>query len=395
VKSVLNKILLLFLAAALISIGCGEPNLKRRSELRILLGYENEQYYPSEIAAVDSITFSYLDCNMTGELTGTLKAGSVWVPLDIPNGTHGEIIIEAYIGPVQYFRGYRSHIEFPSDTDRILEVTLFDSLPPENPQVNDLMADSAPFLVQGTKEHGTAVFAGSRLVVEIDESINFSFELPLAPGENLITLKSIDRAGNYSPGAEFAFFYGGPTGCSDNDGDGYAGALCGGFDCNDLDPNIAPYLPEIAYDGIDNNCNGVVSNDRDGDGHDLIYLGGDDCNDNDATIFPGAVEYCGDNIDADCDGIVLPCDETDADGDGYSLLDGDCNDTDPTINPLAEEIIYNGVDDDCNLKTPDDDLDRDGFLLSDDCNDTDSSINPGELEIFGDEIDQNCDGESE
>ena len=42
----------------------------------------------------------------------------------------------------------------------------------------------------------------------------------------------------------------------------------------------------------------------------------------------------------------MPEDETDEDGDGYSLC-VDCDDTDPDINPGTSEALGNGIDDDC------------------------------------------------
>jgi hypothetical protein len=39
---------------------------------------------------------------------------------------------------------------------------------------------------------------------------------------------------------------------------------------------------------------------------------------------------------------------TDADGDGYSRLEGDCDDEDATIHPEAEESPGDGIDSNCN-----------------------------------------------
>jgi len=89
-------------------------------------------------------------------------------------------------------------------------------------------------------------------------------------------------------------------------------------------------------------------------------------------------------MDKDGDGFV-----TEENSCGYPV---DCDDTDASINPDATEIPYNGIDEDCDASTPDDDLDRDGFLLADECDDTDAAINPDAAEICDDMIDNNCNG---
>ena len=50
---------------------------------------------------------------------------------------------------------------------------------------------------------------------------------------------------------------------------------------------------------------GVVGVDGDGDGFDSVATGGADCDDGDASVFPGAPEVAGDGIDQDCDGVDL------------------------------------------------------------------------------------------
>lgn len=47
------------------------------------------------------------------------------------------------------------------------------------------------------------------------------------------------------------------TDCVDVDGDGHASARCGGDDCDDADPLMAPGKPELC-DGLDNDCDGQV-----------------------------------------------------------------------------------------------------------------------------------------
>ena len=95
--------------------------------------------------------------------------------------------------------------------------------------------------------------------------------------------------------------------------------------------------------------------------------------------------------DADTD-TGLP-DDTDDDGDGVTENEGDCDDTDEDVNPNANELPYNGVDDDCDERTPDDDLDGDGFTEDTDCNDDLDTVNPDEAEARDDGVDNDCDGD--
>eukprot|EP01084_Bolivina_argentea_P168298 291900_1 len=147
-------------------------------------------------------------------------------------------------------------------------------------------------------------------------------------------------------------------------------------DCDPTNPHIHPNALEICFNGIDNNCDGIVSDigccitDKDQDGYcgEVNINGntvqGTDCNDNDPNIHPGALEICNDKIDNDCNGFIdgadahcggsahrmLPgvCDSTDQDGDGQSECDGDCDDTDPLVYLGATEKC-DGKDNNCDV----------------------------------------------
>jgi subtilisin family serine protease len=121
----------------------------------------------------------------------------------------------------------------------------------------------------------------------------------------------------------------------DADADGVTS--CGG-DCDDDDPGRAPGHPEVPYDGVDQDCDGVDPTDLDGDGFDG-GPDGTDCRDLDPATFPdpegdpvpsdGGHELCSDGRDNDCDGLRdgadPDCGEPDGDEEGTTTTDlGGC-----------------------------------------------------------------------
>jgi hypothetical protein len=202
--------------------------------------------------------------------------------------------------------------------------------------------------------------------------------------------------------------YGGPTPVVLN------GAPCSGpgksplnTDCNDASNAVYPGAPEVADDGIDQNCSGAdtitchVDADRDGFGTSAgtTSLAGDgscdtaqqesvnddDCDDANAAIHPGAAEIPNDGIDQDCSGADLLTCYIDGDHDGFgsvttappvagsctspglSSFNTDCNDLVPSIHPGATDVPGDGIDQDCNGSDTVAciaDLDRDGYGTS-------------------------------
>jgi putative metal-binding protein len=178
----------------------------------------------------------------------------------------------------------------------------------------------------------------------------------------------------------------------DDDDDGFVALACGGPDCNDLNPNAHPGLPEVCADGSDNDCNGVLDcfdpvcedvpncacqpeseicdnlDDEDCDGT-------VDCNDPDCIGTPacgcGVVDICGNGIDDDCDG-PLDCDDSDCVADQICQCMG------------SFEFCTNDADDDCDLLVDCADPDCAGDFAC-------SCIPPGSPEVCNDDFDNDCD----
>lgn len=143
----------------------------------------------------------------------------------------------------------------------------------------------------------------------------------------------------------------------DQDLDGFADSLCGGTDCNDLNPDANPSRAESCFDGSDNDCNGVSD------------CFDPSCADGACGCTPAqSGESCTNGSDDDCDGAV------------------DCLDTDciGTVDCGCEsESCENGSDDDCDE------------LI--DCRDDDCSAHPACLcqatpEVCNNQEDEDCDG---
>ncbi|HMV67648.1 MAG TPA: MopE-related protein, partial [Myxococcota bacterium] len=127
-----------------------------------------------------------------------------------------------------------------------------------------------------------------------------------------------------------------------------------------------PGAPEVAADGVDQDCDGLyacwVDADQDGYGNDdgVTTQGADaacrrsgqsmiatDCDDAAALVHPGAAEIADDGVDQDCDGLDLlaPRDTADTDA-GH-----DTDDTDGPITDTDEPDTDRGDTDDSDEET--------------------------------------------
>ena len=150
-----------------------------------------------------------------------------------------------------------------------------------------------------------------------------------------------------------------PTWYADADGDGFgdpassttacdqpSGYTTDTQDCDDTDASVAPGAPEIAYDGVDQDCDGADLVDVDGDGWEASQVGGEDCDDANPAINPDTIETWYDGVDSDCSGTSdYDADLDDYDSNAYGGLD--CDDADPTIHPGAEDGFLDDIDQDC------------------------------------------------
>jgi hypothetical protein len=222
------------------------------------------------------------------------------------------------------------------------------------------------------------------------------------------------------------------------------GYVADASDCDDTTASVHPGASEAPGDGIDQDCDGndlcYLDADHDGQGGTNTIRGvglacdgpgqsptNTDCNDSNASVWMGAPEIAADGVDQDCDGTEL-C-HVDADGDGWggettlssedfsctseglSAEDRDCDDTLADIHPGASDIPADGTDQDCDgLEPCFIDADGDGYGTSattngglgctdiglasrpGDCDDTNAARSPGLAEVVGDGLDSDCDG---
>ena len=113
-------------------------------------------------------------------------------------------------------------------------------------------------------------------------------------GAHVVRAQGVDLSGNTgSTSAVLATF---PTVSRDDDGDGFNQIS----EFNDGNAGINPIAPDVAGNGVDENCDGAdaVDPDRDDDG----FQPPSDCNDDSAAIRPGVADVPDNNVDENCDG---------------------------------------------------------------------------------------------
>ena len=112
-------------------------------------------------------------------------------------------------------------------------------------------------------------------------------------------------------------------------------------------PDVITYtLPSEVYEDFDGDKYGNLESKRSIVNNDFVtgfIFDSRDCDDTNPNVNPDQVEVAYNGLDDDCDASTL---DDDFDGDGFNL-DVDCDDNNPNVNPMAVEIPNNEIDEDC------------------------------------------------
>ena len=143
-----------------------------------------------------------------------------------------------------------------------------------------------------------------------------------------MTLVTVATGGTELLGTGYApdWARGSVTVCGDGSCNGAENQCSCAADCGAPELFENPDSPTMCTDGIDNDCDGNIDAndptfccpDADSDGFTSDICGGPDCNDVDPSIHPGAGESCSSGVDDDCDGAT------------------DCFDSDCFLDPICE-----------------------------------------------------------
>ena len=185
------------------------------------------------------------------------------------------------------------------------------------------------------------------------------------------------------------------------DGDGDAFSEAAG-DCDDTTPLASPVGTEV-YDGVDNDCDGIIDDgfDDDCDGFLDGNQGGDDCNDDNYFANIGRPDDDLDWDDENCDGMPGDADSGDADDDGLAALgtEGsvvDCDDNDSyTFVGAAPHDDETACMKDRDGDDWGDDQAQAPVTPGSDCDDNDPWVRPGAPEFPDDGMDNDCAGDGD
>ncbi len=297
----------------------------------------------------------------------------------------------------------------------------------ESPEIGLVLQPGQFYLVAAVVAESSVVEFGYAIPAELDSGPHLAVRGAIIEPTETDTVLD-DPTTSWAPVMSFDLYHP-DADDEDDDADGQS-IHCG--DCDDDDPLRMDGLAE-SCDGLDNDCDGVITDEDDADADGYRPCSGD-CDDANALTYVLAPEAC-DGLDNDCDGAVSG--ENDADADGYRVCDGDCDDADAAVVPLpyyadadgdgfgnpdeesldcpppasfvldatdcddAEVTSYpgaaescDGTDQDCDGAVDEDfdDDDADGWAACMDCDDLDGSSFPGGSEACGNAADEDCDG---
>jgi Putative metal-binding motif len=214
------------------------------------------------------------------------------------------------------------------DISNLNSPPVIDAFSPTILETEVIIGTSLEFSVTTTDPNGDLVSV-QWYVDGVPVATGLTFSYTPTAGDLGMRIMDAEASDNHPQGGSTLQRWGVEVMFPDADGDGWNANT----DCNDANPTIYPYAPELC-DNLDNDCDGQsdegVEADSDNDGFTSCQ---GDCNDNSPTVFPGAPELC-DNLDNDCDNDI---DE----GLPDTNNDGICDDMNPCPNGNSQSQCPN------------------------------------------------------
>lgn len=154
-----------------------------------------------------------------------------------------------------------------------------------------IVSDGNYMYFNGSKNDPELWFSDGDFITEVNVNDALaSYPLDFFPFDDKLLFFGRTNSTGYEPYIFDAYIL-------DADNDGYGPDV----DCDDNNASVNPGQDEVAYNGLDDDCNpDTKDDDLDGDGYPLA----EDCNDLDSLINPGVEEIVGNDVDENCDGEI-------------------------------------------------------------------------------------------